>query len=125
MRLSIGELMKRAQTEFDKHVQPACPEQLEAPVLHKVLDYDPIQPYILGGKGVGSQGDGTAQFIAKDQDSQEKAIEIIERDLKMSCLKLVIQAGAACAKSSDSRCRFWDPSISRIKGDKEGTFPHH
>ncbi len=89
----IGALMKQAQAEFDRHLIPACPSQLKAPVLHQILNYEPIQPYIFGGKGVGSQGDGTAQFIVKDKDTQEKVIEIIERDFpQMQSLKLTIYA---------------------------------
>jgi galactokinase len=89
--VKIGELMKVAQREFDKHLIPACPGQLTAPVLHELLNYPPIQPYILGGKGVGSQGDGTAQFIVKDAESQQQVIEIITRDFpQMNCVKLKI-----------------------------------
>ncbi len=89
----IGVLMKQAQAEFDRHLIPACPSQLKAPVLHQILNYEPIQSYILGGKGVGSQGDGTAQFIVKDKDTQEKVIEILERDFpQMQSLKLTIYA---------------------------------
>lgn len=120
---SIGKLMKRAQAEFDKHVQPACPSQLTAPVLHKVLNYDPIQPYILGGKGVGSQGDGTAQFIVKDQQSQQKVIEIIERDLKMSCLKLVIQAGRRVRKAVVPAAGFGTRLFPASKAIKKELFP--
>ena len=68
-------------------------------MLHKVLNYEPIQPYIWGGKGVGSQGDGSAQFIVKDEESQQRVIEIIEQDLQMSCLKLVIEAGRHVRKA--------------------------
>ncbi|MBD2433527.1 MULTISPECIES: mevalonate kinase family protein [Fischerella] len=89
----IGTLMRQAQVEFDKHLIPACPEELTAPVLHQLLNYAPIQPYILGGKGVGSQGDGTAQFIVKDKENQQKVIEIIERYFPhMQCLQLTIYA---------------------------------
>ncbi|RAM48667.1 MAG: GHMP kinase [Hapalosiphonaceae cyanobacterium JJU2] len=89
----IGTLMRQAQVEFDKYLIPACPEELTAPVLHQLLNYPPIQPYILGGKGVGSQGDGTAQFIVKDKEYQQKLIEIIERDFpQMQCLELTIYA---------------------------------
>ncbi|MCX7594987.1 MAG: GHMP kinase [Fischerella sp.] len=89
----IGTLMKQAQIEFDKHLIPACPEELTAPVLHQLLNYEPIQPYIFGGKGVGSQGDGTAQFIVNDKENQQKVIEIIERDFpQMQCLQLTIYA---------------------------------
>ncbi|ARV58759.1 GHMP kinase [Nostocales cyanobacterium HT-58-2] len=89
----IGLLMKQAQAEFDKHLIPACPEELTAPLLHQLLEYEPIQSYSLGGKGVGSQGDGTAQFIVKDEESQQTLIEIIEHYFpQMQCLKLTIYA---------------------------------
>ena len=88
----IGDLMNKAQAEFDRYLIPTCPSQLTAPILHQVLSYKPIQSYIWGGKGVGSQGDGTAQFIVKDEASQQKVIEIIERDFpQMQCLKITIK----------------------------------
>jgi len=62
--------MTKAQGESDKYLRPACPSQLTAPVLHKVLNYALIQPYVLGRKGIGSQGDGTAQFIVKDEEGR-------------------------------------------------------
>lgn len=87
----LGTLMKYAQAEFDQYLIPACPEELTAPVLHKLLSYKPIQPYIWGGKGVGSQGDGTAQFIVKNKECQEKVIEIITQNFpQMGCLELNI-----------------------------------
>ena len=87
---AIGEEMKRAQAEFDRHVAPACPE-LNAPILHKLLSEPSLQPYIYGGKGVGSQGDGTAQLIARDRDCQEQAIVIIQQNFpQMQCYKLNI-----------------------------------
>ena len=87
----IGSLMKQAQTEFDRYVAPACPQQLNAPILHQLLNYSPLQPYICGGKGVGSQGDGTAQFISLDSETRSQAIAIIERDFpQMYCYKLDI-----------------------------------
>ena len=119
----IGELMKKAQAEFDKYLQPACPSQLTAPVLHKVLNYEPIQPYILGGKGVGSQGDGSAQFIVKDSESQQKVIEIIERDLKMSCLKLVIESGRRVRKAVIPAAGFGTRLFPASKAIKNELFP--
>lgn len=89
--IEIGALMNQAQAEFDRYVVPACPEQLNAPILHQLLNYAPLQPYVYGGKGVGSQGDGTAQFIARDLDSQTQAIILIQRDFpQMQCYKLDI-----------------------------------
>ena len=120
---TVGKLMTRAQTEFDKHLIPACPSQLTAPVLHKVLNYEPIQPYIWGGKGVGSQGDGSAQFIVKDEESQQHVIEIIEQDLKMSCLKLVIEAGSHVRKAVIPAAGFGTRLFPASKAMKKELFP--
>ena len=115
--------MTRAQTEFDNHLIPACPSQLTAPVLHKVLNYEPIQPYICGGKGVGSQGDGSAQFIVKDEESQQRVIEIIEGDLQMSCLKLVIEAGKHVRKAVIPAAGFGTRLFPASKAMKKELFP--
>ncbi len=88
----MGSLMVDAQALFDEFAIPACPEELSAPVLHRVLNYEPLKPYIWGGKGVGSQGDGSAQFIARSKTDQQSAVEIIERDLGMRSLRLSIKA---------------------------------
>ena len=120
---AVGSLMTRAQREFDTHLIPACPSQLTAPVLHKILNYEPIQPYIWGGKGVGSQGDGSAQFIVKDEESQQRVIEIIERDLQMSCLKLVIEAGRHVRKAVIPAAGFGTRLFPASKAMKKELFP--
>jgi UTP-glucose-1-phosphate uridylyltransferase len=119
----IGRLMKEAQTEFDRHLQPACPSQLTAPVLHKVLNYGPIQPHVLGGKGVGSQGDGTAQFIVRDASSQNQVVEILQRDLKMPCLKLVIRPGRRVRKAVIPAAGFGTRLFPATKVMKKELFP--
>ncbi|MGN0674744.1 MAG: hypothetical protein ACI4KG_03270, partial [Oscillospiraceae bacterium] len=73
----IGELMKEAQNIFDTKVAPGCPVELTAPKLHSVLNDKKIAEYIYGGKGVGSQGDGTVQFIAKDKENQQKLVDYL------------------------------------------------
>jgi UTP-glucose-1-phosphate uridylyltransferase/galactokinase len=120
---SLGKLMKEAQDGFDTHCQPACPSQLTAPVLHKVLAYPPIQPFVLGGKGVGSQGDGTVQFIVKDQASQDKVAEILERDLKMPCLKLAIRTGRHVRKAVIPAAGFGTRLFPATKAMKKELFP--
>ena len=60
----LGALMAEAQAFFDRYAVPACPEELQAPVLHRVLRHEALAPHVWGGKGVGSQGDGSAQFVA-------------------------------------------------------------
>jgi len=54
-----------------------CPEELNAPKLHEVLNDPIIQPMVYGGKGVGSQGDGSIQFLAKDKENQQKLIDYL------------------------------------------------
>ena len=58
--------MNQTQAEFDRYLIPTCAE-LNAPILHQLLNYAPLQTYILGGKGVGSQANGITQLIAGDR----------------------------------------------------------
>jgi len=120
---AVGNLMKEAQAEFDKYLQPACPTQLTSPVLHKLLNHKSIQPYIYGGKGVGSQGDGTAQLIARDAEDQDKVIDIIEKELKMSCLKLIIGSAARVRKAVIPAAGFGIRLFPASKAIKKELFP--
>jgi UTP-glucose-1-phosphate uridylyltransferase/mevalonate kinase len=119
----IGALMQEAQAEFDRHLEPACPSQLMAPVLHKVLSYGPIQPYIWGGKGVGSQGDGTAQLIVKDAAAQQKVIALLEHDLGLACLKLVLEPGRRVRKAVIPAAGFGTRLFPASKTMKKEMFP--
>ena len=62
---AVGQLMTEAQAAFDRHAAPFCAEQLRAPRLHALLSWPKLQPLIYGAKGVGSQGDGTAQLVCR------------------------------------------------------------
>lgn len=68
----LGQLMTETEKVFDDMVAPMCPEQLNAPKLKKVLNDPAIRQWAWGGKGVGSHGDGSVQFLAKDKESQQK-----------------------------------------------------
>jgi len=121
--MRIGQLMTEAQDQFDRHLQPACPTQLTAPVLHRILKHPPLQPYIYGGKGVGSQGDGCVQFICKDESSQNKLVEIAENDLKMPALKLVIQPAKQLRKALIPAAGFGTRLFPATKAVKKELFP--
>ena len=71
---ALGKLMTEAQALFDTAIAPMCPEELESPKLHSVLSDPKILPLVYGGKGVGSQGDGSVQFLAKDQECQRRVV---------------------------------------------------
>ena len=88
---ALGQLMKEAQAEFDAKAAPICPSQLNAPILHKVLAWPSIQHLIHGGKGIGSQGDGTAQFLAKGEEEQSMVCQLLETELGLSCMPLVVK----------------------------------
>lgn len=87
----LGELMREAQEIFDRLIAPASPRELQAPKLHHLLNYSPIQNLILGGKGVGSQGDGTAQLLTRSAEARTLTQSIIEKDLGLPCLNLTLQ----------------------------------
>jgi UTP-glucose-1-phosphate uridylyltransferase/mevalonate kinase len=119
----LGALMVEAQEFFDRYARPACPEELEAPVLHRVLDHEPLKPHVWGGKGVGSQGDGTAQFIARSEADQQAVIEIIERDLEMPCLSLTLGAGQTVRKAVVPAAGFGTRLFPATKATKKELFP--
>lgn len=120
---ALGALMVEAQAKFDAMVAPACPSQLAAPVLHRLLSYPAIQPLIHGGKGVGSQGDGTAQLLAKDAESLEKVIAIVQNELGMPCLKLVLRSGQRVRKAVIPAAGFGTRLFPATKAVKKELFP--
>lgn len=70
----LGALMTEAQTLFDRFMIPACPTELKSPVLHSVLRNGDLFPLVYGGKGVGSQGDGCVQFVARGKSEQKRLL---------------------------------------------------
>jgi len=119
----LGALMVEGQAFFDRYGTLACPEELTAPVLHRVLDYAPLKPHIWGGKGVGSQGDGTAQFVARSEADRQAVIEIIERDLGMPCLGLTLRAGQKVRKAVIPAAGFGTRLFPATKATKKELFP--
>ena len=95
----LGALMTEAQVLFDEKVAPMSPNELKSPVLHKTLNDPEIQSLIYGGKGVGSQGDGTVQFLAKDEASQQKLYEYLIEKKGMTSYKLTLRPNSAVKKA--------------------------
>ena len=79
----LGKLMTEAEELFDSHVAPMSPQELAAPKLHEVLSDPNIQPWIWGGKGVGSHGDGSVQFLTRNAESQQLLLDYLtEKGMK-------------------------------------------
>ncbi len=119
----LGALMVEAQQQFDRLAAPACPEELQAPVLHKVLAHPALQPHVYGGKGVGSQGDGSAQFVARSVEDQARAVEILERDLGVSCLTLTLGTGPSVRRALVPAAGFGTRLFPASKATKKELFP--
>ncbi len=119
----LGALMTEAQAAFDRYAIPACPEQLTAPVLHRVLHYGPLLPHTWGGKGIGSQGDGSAQLVARSEADQHATVEIVERELGMSCVKLTVRASHTVRKAVIPAAGFGTRLFPATKAVKKEFFP--
>ncbi len=87
---TLGRLMTSAQENFDRYAAPLCPQELHAPVLHRLLNYSPLQDLAWGGKGMGSQGDGSAQLLARDATTQQAIIDLVQGELRMHAIALTI-----------------------------------
>ncbi len=68
---ALGRLMSESEELFDRYVAPMSPA-LWAPKLHEVLHDEHILPLVYGGKGVGSHGDGSVQFLARSAEAQQQ-----------------------------------------------------
>ncbi|MBN2323413.1 MAG: GHMP kinase [Spirochaetes bacterium] len=120
---ALGSLMSETQWMFDEFVAPACPDQLEAPLLHKVLGYKALEEHVIGGKGVGSQGDGSAQLVVKDEASQEAVMEILKNELSMQCLPLVLRSARKIKKCVIPAAGFSTRLFPASKAMKKELFP--
>ncbi|MBI5880062.1 MAG: GHMP kinase [Chloroflexi bacterium] len=89
---TVGALMSEAQAIFDRQMAPACPSELTAPRLHEVLAHPRVRELAWGGKGVGSQGDGSAQMVARSAEAQALLLAELPYLLGVDCFELTIKA---------------------------------
>lgn len=94
----LGKLMVRAQELFDEKVMPAC-DELIAPVLHSVLNDTEIKKWTFGAKGVGSQGDGSVQFLAKSEKDAKLLQNYLQEKRGMPSFTLTIKPGQTVKKA--------------------------
>lgn len=95
----FGKLMVEFQNNFDKKVAPVCMQELKAPVLHSVLEDMNLKRFVFGAKGVGSQGDGTVQLLAKDEESQKEVIRYLGEHFGMPAFPLTLRPKQAITKA--------------------------
>ncbi len=120
---ALGKLLVDFQKNFDEKVAPACWKELESPVLHSVLADPEIQKWIYGCKGVGSQGDGTVQFLAKDEKSQAELVNYLKKVRKMDAFTLTLRPKQGVTKAIIPVAGFGTRLYPATKGMKKDFFP--
>lgn len=119
----LGKLMVEAQENFDRKVAPACKKELTSPILHSVLNDSNIKEWIYGCKGVGSQGDGTVQFLAKDEESRKKLMKYLDEQLHMKSFTLTLKPQQTVKKAVIPVAGFGTRLFPATKGIKKDFLP--
>ena len=89
-REALGQLMTETEEVFDRQVAPMCPSELTSPKLKAVLADEHIKTLTFGGKGVGSHGDGSVQFLARNAEAQQQLVDYLNAK-GMPAYKLTIK----------------------------------
>ena len=89
-REALGRLMTETEEVFDRQVAPMCPSELTSPKLKAVLADEHIKSLTFGGKGVGSHGDGSVQFLARNVEAQQQLVDYLNAK-GMPAYKLTIK----------------------------------
>ena len=119
----LGKLMTEAQSEFDNHLQPACPTELTAPKLHAILSDPKVKELTYGGKGIGSQGDGCVQFVAKSLEARDKLAQYLTDHVKLDCFPLDILPSKTVRKAIIPAAGLGTRMFPATKAVKKELFP--
>ena len=118
-----GQLMVSYQKNFDEKVAPSCPSELKSPFLHSLLNDTKIAEWIYGSKGVGSQGDGTIQFLAKNVDCQKKIIDYLKSEKGLNGFPLTLKPQKIIKKAIIPVAGFGTRLFPVTKALKKDFFP--
>lgn len=120
---NLGGLMVRFQKNFDAKVAPACWSELEAPVLHSILSDTRISEYVYGAKGVGSQGDGSVQFLAKDGENQQRLIQYLKEKWNLTGVAFTLRPQQSVKKAVIPVAGFGTRLFPATKNLRKAFFP--
>ncbi|MCR4939973.1 MAG: hypothetical protein K5930_07705 [Treponemataceae bacterium] len=120
---AFGRLMIEFQENFDKKIAPACPTELKAPVLHSILNDKTLKNWTFGAKGVGSQGDGTVQLLAKDESCQNKIVEYLKNEKQLEAFTLTLRPPKKLRKAVIPVAGFGTRLFPATKCIKKDFFP--
>jgi len=119
----FGAVMNDAAAAFRKYGGAACPSQLQAPILHRVLEEPKLQPLIHGGKGIGAGGDGTAQLLCRGLAEQAEVVRIVEQELGMSAMTLDLEASTKVRRALIPAAGFMSSLFPMTKAIPAPLFP--
>jgi len=97
--MRVGAQMNHAQTLFRESAAPLSAKELASPKLYEVLNDKNIREWSYGGKGVGSQGDGSVQFIAKGAEEAERLKHYLAAKWELDCYSVTVQKTSAVRKA--------------------------
>ena len=118
----LGKLMTETEEVFDRQIAPMCPDELLSPKLKAVLADEHIKPLVYGGKGVGSHGDGSVQFLARDAVTQQQLHDYLESK-GMPAYKLTLQPVHTVRRAIIPVAGFGTRLYPATRGLKKDFFP--
>ena len=120
--IKLGDLMTRWQNNFDQKVMPAC-DELNGSVLHSVLNDPMVKKLALGAKGVGSQGDGSVQFLVESEQKAQELQHYLETERGMPSYTLTLTPGQVVHKAVIPLAGYGTRIFPATKAMKKGMMP--
>jgi UTP-glucose-1-phosphate uridylyltransferase/galactokinase len=120
---ALGALMTEAQQQFDRHLLPLCPTELTSPKLHTVLADPRVRDLSYGGKGVGSQGDGCVQLVARGEAERARLAAYLHATYGMDCYDLDLKPPKLVRKAVIPAAGFGTRMFPATKAVKKEMLP--
>jgi len=118
----LGLLMTEAEELFNRQIAPMCPEELDSPKLKQILADPHVKELSFGGKGVGSHGDGSVQFLARNAESQQQLVNYLS-SLGMPAYRLTLQPVHTVRRAIIPVAGFGTRLYPATRGIKKEFFP--
>lgn len=120
---ALGVLMTEAQQRFDEYLMPLCRSELTAPRLHQVLGDERVRELSYGGKGVGSQGDGCVQLVARGEAERSQLADYLRTTYGMDCYELDLKPPKLVRKAVIPAAGFGTRMFPATKAVKKEMLP--
>lgn len=78
----LAKSMSDAQNSFDKNLYDICPQEFLSPTLRSIFSDSNLtsNQFYIATKGVGSNGDGSVQFLCENSEKQEQLRAILNSE---------------------------------------------